>query len=331
MFEFHDDRLGQVKVINVTEARSSIASIMADKDSNYVITKNNKPIRVIVSYDFYRQIQKNTATASSRSQRPSESRDPVKGLLQTQTEELKKQFAVAAQGIMPQSDMTQKRLEYLLGSPPRGFTPKAPTPVAPPSVPRPAMPEPAPEGSLTQSLPEMPLTPLYEEGVSPVEPEFISSENWNNIPEPPPSDEGVEEEGSAGDGDREKRTAEHESADRVPEEAPVELSARTPPPRGDYFDTYRKLYETPHYQPLFRGEEPPPERAPAAEEAAPEQTSTQSSLPVIERLIEKAYTIPATEQRPSSNLPSIQDLLSEIDGISLSGDEGDKIAVGGKG
>lgn len=51
MFEFEDAKLGKVKVVNVTEARSSMASIMNDRGTSYVITRNNRPIRVILSYD----------------------------------------------------------------------------------------------------------------------------------------------------------------------------------------------------------------------------------------------------------------------------------------
>ena len=55
MFEFEDSKLGRVKILNVTEARSSIASIMNDMEFNYIITKNNKPIRVIINYDSYKK------------------------------------------------------------------------------------------------------------------------------------------------------------------------------------------------------------------------------------------------------------------------------------
>lgn len=51
MFEFEDAKLGKVKVVNVTEARSSMAAIMNDRGTSYVITRNNRPIRVILSYD----------------------------------------------------------------------------------------------------------------------------------------------------------------------------------------------------------------------------------------------------------------------------------------
>ena len=47
MFEFEDSKLGRVKVVNITEARSAIAAIMKDKEFNYVIMKNNKPVNYV--------------------------------------------------------------------------------------------------------------------------------------------------------------------------------------------------------------------------------------------------------------------------------------------
>lgn len=50
MVEFEDADLGPIKVVNITEARSSIARIMSDNQYSYVITKNNKPIRILLNY-----------------------------------------------------------------------------------------------------------------------------------------------------------------------------------------------------------------------------------------------------------------------------------------
>src|SRR3989338_3657627 len=89
MFEYIDEKLGKVKVVNVTEARASMASIMNDKDVSYIITKNNKPIRVIVHYD----ILKKSGTLLGRSASASkftEAKDPVKGLLESRVKDLEK-------------------------------------------------------------------------------------------------------------------------------------------------------------------------------------------------------------------------------------------------
>lgn len=57
MFEFRDSKLGKVKVVNITEARQNMASIMNDDEFNYIITKNNKPIRVVINYQEYKEVK----------------------------------------------------------------------------------------------------------------------------------------------------------------------------------------------------------------------------------------------------------------------------------
>lgn len=59
MLEYKDDKLGIIKVLNVTEARSHFASMLGDRNSRYIITKNNKPLRAIIDYAEYEYL-KNT-------------------------------------------------------------------------------------------------------------------------------------------------------------------------------------------------------------------------------------------------------------------------------
>lgn len=57
MFEYIDDRLGKVKLINVTEARANFSRLLSDMDSYYVITKNNRPQRVVINYDEFQELK----------------------------------------------------------------------------------------------------------------------------------------------------------------------------------------------------------------------------------------------------------------------------------
>lgn len=52
----------KIKYINVTEARARFATIVGDKTSFYVITKNSKPKRVIVNYDDFLILEQGRAT-----------------------------------------------------------------------------------------------------------------------------------------------------------------------------------------------------------------------------------------------------------------------------
>lgn len=53
MIEYLDENLGVVKVLNVTEARANFAAVLGDGSSHYIITKNNKPLRVIINHQDY--------------------------------------------------------------------------------------------------------------------------------------------------------------------------------------------------------------------------------------------------------------------------------------
>lgn len=57
MFEFTDKTKKKIKVINVTEARGNFAAILSDNESHYIITKNNKPQRVIIGFEDFKRLQ----------------------------------------------------------------------------------------------------------------------------------------------------------------------------------------------------------------------------------------------------------------------------------
>ncbi|EKD51898.1 MAG: hypothetical protein ACD_62C00164G0003 [uncultured bacterium] len=57
MIEYFDNKLGKVKVLNVTEARANFANVLRDAGSQYLITKNNKPLRVIIDYSELERIK----------------------------------------------------------------------------------------------------------------------------------------------------------------------------------------------------------------------------------------------------------------------------------
>lgn len=99
MFDIQDEKLGKVKVVNVTEARASMASIMNNHDVSYIITKNNKPIRLILNFDLYQRSVKDSLQKYSEGLSDSESsfnsevvrgtsKDPVRGLLETRLKDL---------------------------------------------------------------------------------------------------------------------------------------------------------------------------------------------------------------------------------------------------
>lgn len=103
MFEIEDSKFGKIKVVNITEARSSMASIMTDKTYNYVITKNNRPIRIIVNFETYKKLQGGSASRGAKSQEQKESKDLIKGLIQTRDKEIKRQGSSTMGGLLEPS------------------------------------------------------------------------------------------------------------------------------------------------------------------------------------------------------------------------------------
>lgn len=101
MFELDDSKFGKVKVVNITEARSSMAAMMNDNEASYVILKNNRPIRVVVSYDFFKRAQSPTQNSTQATVNPSnevagspkvkvqEPKDHLKGLIKSRERDIK--------------------------------------------------------------------------------------------------------------------------------------------------------------------------------------------------------------------------------------------------
>lgn len=151
MFEFEDSRLGKIKVISVTEARTAIATIMTDKSFNYVITKNNRPIRVIINYDTYRMHMAPLSPGKGLSK----PKGSIKGLIETRDKELKDQVSRLES---PPQEMRKAVGEESIEAPP-------PEAAAPPLVMEPmermeSMEEPVP-------VPEMGAEPVPEPEVEP--------------------------------------------------------------------------------------------------------------------------------------------------------------------
>lgn len=91
MFEFEDAKLGRIKVINITECRSSIAKIMTDTTYNYVITKNNQPVRAIINYGTFQEVKGTSGIRSTPSHKPPEPKTKLRGLIEVTESELKRQ------------------------------------------------------------------------------------------------------------------------------------------------------------------------------------------------------------------------------------------------
>jgi len=53
MFEIHDERLGKLKIFNVTEARANFAEVLKEGNAKVVVTRHGRPTKILISYDEY--------------------------------------------------------------------------------------------------------------------------------------------------------------------------------------------------------------------------------------------------------------------------------------
>jgi len=53
MFEIHDERLGKLKIFNVTEARANFADVLKEGNAKVVVTRHGRPTKILISYDEY--------------------------------------------------------------------------------------------------------------------------------------------------------------------------------------------------------------------------------------------------------------------------------------
>lgn len=245
MFEFDDEKLGPVKVVNVTEARSSMASLMGDGDFNYIITKNNKPVRVVVSYETFKKAMApganppgvSSSGVSRSANKVPEFKDSLKGLIQSKERDLKEREAiVAAASVVAEVQET-------------------------------ALEETVPQEGAEEST--FPAIDLEETG---------TNDNQGGVS--PPS----------------------------------YVTVSTPPPNSDYFNRFKKLYETPRHDSLFQAKNSSPNTSIKA---------TGSSEPVVTHQPIPSPPTPNRRPHANSDLPSIQDLLSELEQEKLIGEEED--------
>lgn len=261
MFEFEDSKLGRIKVISITEARSAIATIMTDTEFNYVITKNNRPVRAIINYDSYRKSQ--TLAQPKTSKVAAQKDSSIRGLIETRERELKNQPSRVVDGLL--DPPVSKEL-----SPPPASLPVA--------------------DEALQATPQTAEAPAVSAEVE--------------------AEAEVEEVYSEGKEAKEQN--------------------------NDYFTRFRKLYETPRHDSLYKkaGVQkenvskpvPPPgmpqvQNVPEADlkDVADHLPEPPSELP---EFVKEAVEESRGKKEPArQDFPSIQDLLRELEDAKLSGEE----------
>lgn len=334
MLEYQDKKFGKVKLVTVTEARANFAALLQDKDTHYIITKNNKPTRVIINYQAFEDLHKKASAIPSSKK----SFEHLSGLLEERNEELKSQHEVKEEILVPSDEVISAEEINL---PPRH--PKNPKGFKEQDV---FIEDDIAEDILNvfQSRSDS-LAQKNEE-----EDEDMVSENYFES-----GDEGDEASilhpehmgnASLTHEPKEQKTLKTQTAATTHPDAMVETSfpseADMTPEQKEYFQKYRKLYENSIPNPASIIEEAPEPQKPLPyddvtrevekrlaakwgknefKRTAGAMTPTQNSQQAEDEFL--AEPISEDPQDPNG-LPSLKDLLKDLEQETLSGDDGNK-------
>jgi len=64
MFEINDERLGKLKIFNVTEARANFADVLREPDAKVVVTRHGRPTKILLNYDEFLALISSSASTS---------------------------------------------------------------------------------------------------------------------------------------------------------------------------------------------------------------------------------------------------------------------------
>lgn len=356
MLEFTNKAKNRIKVINVTEARGNFATILSDTESSYVITKNNKPQRVIVNYEDFKRWQDAEGAATmplaapgaeeedkNRQRRPKMS-PAVRGMIAAQFE-----VSHQAEEKPARSEAPAESLDAFL---------PLPTEEAPP----------ADEGVFLSAPPQEPDDVVAIDDTTDLDTSdyFTDEQEEEDAPLSPQKEALADGSDIAREVAAETRAAAAASNALVAAQARDDGIAEAPqgktPEEQEYYKRYRKLYENFQYAPVFterRTTRSAPEddinleilsREAARETILNEAPATEDILPPAATVPEAstdfndsfAMSLVSEEERrvlgvkppaapnPESaaaaplqeeGLPSLQQLLRDLDSQQLSGDE----------
>lgn len=313
MIEYNDKKSGKIKVANVTEARANFADVLSDTNVSYVVTKNNKPVRAIIDYEDFVLLRKSQQSQNFSESlesddfqemglpcpdRRQKSKSRVRGLLGTHQELLRQKPSFEE---VPESKPIEVKIQEEV------FVQKK---VA-------ARESPAVSKNYQQPEAEDYFQTSDEDYL--ISPEEVEVQESAPVTPPP---------------------APVTKPQPQPPQAPV---VQKNPEEQEYFDKYKKLYGT-----LEPKEEMPGDLDRQVEERVEQllkpklnQTVIQTSIDVAQKfkpepkqlaqnpvVKEKTVMQPQPAAQPKNNMPSLKDLLRELDNEKLSiMDEDEELAL----
>lgn len=311
MFEVLSKTGTKVKIINVTEARANFATVLSDSLAAYVITKNNKPQRVIISYEEFERLQNASGKAGFQNDDETNLLPDVIGnaLAKESFSDLATQVAVPVPA--PEKKRGLKASAY------RDKQSKASQV----------------KGLIQQRMGEALGEDYFgdsevstyglEEDVGPLlSPDMISDEQAQEVRETL-----QQESGEHADFFSEAAQKEGAPKTAVAEEKVRGVTVGQTPEQAAYFQKYRKLYEGRQAEPETEPEPETPkleEQTPVVQKQAPKQPDPIENHNQTTRATEST-TITLDNLATQEDLPSLEDLLKGLD-LDPSGEDKDSLS-----
>lgn len=339
MLEYQDKKFGKVKLVTVTEARANFATLLQDKDTHYIITKNNKPIRVIVNYQAFEDLHKRASNP------PVEKKtfEHLSGLLEERSEELKSRPEVKKENLPPSDELLDHGIEIDKSAAPGeiNLPPKLPSKVPPKA-----------QDVFIEDDIEGNILDVFQSGMEVSQQNDEKEENTiSEVSESMSDEETSQNYFESGDDDEAFILHHPEHVEEIaapPKETPVVIKVETifppeeemTPEQRDYFQKYRKLYENPIPVPEITMsveaqdvKKPLPyddvtrevEKRLAAKWGKNESQYAETPVQNLKQAEDDFLEEPISEDPQDPNgLPSLKDLLKDLEHETLSGDEIDK-------
>ncbi|MFO1518176.1 MAG: type II toxin-antitoxin system Phd/YefM family antitoxin [bacterium] len=69
-FEVEDEKLGKLKIFNVTEARANFASVLKENQAKVIITRHGRPSKILINYEEYLSLMKKEGMEKPKLENP---------------------------------------------------------------------------------------------------------------------------------------------------------------------------------------------------------------------------------------------------------------------
>jgi prevent-host-death family protein len=115
MFEIHDERIGHLKIFNVTEARANFADVLKESNAKVVVTRHGRPTKILISYEEYLELLAASGRHDGQGLGSSDVTASITGEVQVGSEEDSANKPLPPKWVQREADQIVNSLRGLLG------------------------------------------------------------------------------------------------------------------------------------------------------------------------------------------------------------------------